>query len=371
MKICHLSDSHLGAGEGHARRAGSGLTLRQEDIINSFNEAVEAIIEIRPDVCIHSGDLFHTVRPLNRIMAIAAEQLHRLASESGIPTVIIAGNHDAPKQAHIGAALEVFDHIENLYVSAGSRLEVFEIAGAKFFAVPHCLTTQILKDELSKCQPSDDAKFNILIMHGVAAGMPEFSMADLGEQEIPLSVFDKFDYTALGHFHNYTGVANKAYYAGSTERLSQSERDAAKGFLVVDLEPFKVELKPVKCREMISLQTINAAGKRGDQVAAIIQERVESINSSDKIVRIKVAGISEETLKTIPADIISSLKQKSFSLDISFEKEKSEQAVSAFGRTAIGKLDSGFLRFLESVDLTGFDRERLRQEALKYLAEEN
>ena len=371
MKICHFSDSHLGAGEGHARRADSGLTLRQEDIINSFIEAVDAIIEIRPDVCVHSGDLFHTVRPLNRIMAVAAEQLHRLASQNGIPTVIIAGNHDAPKQAHIGAALDIFDHIENLYVSARSRLEIFEIGGSKFFALPHCLTTQRLKDELSKCQPSDDVEFNVLILHGVAAGMPEFSMADLGEQEIPLSLFDKFDYTALGHFHNYTGVAERAYYAGSTERLSQSEREASKGFLVVDLEPFKVEFKPVMCREMISLQTINAAGKRGDQVAAIIQEMVDSVDSSDKIVRLKIEGISEETLKTIPADVISMLKQKSFSLDISFEKEKSEESVSTFGRTAIGRLDSGFLRFLESVDLTGFDSERLRQEALKYLAEEN
>ncbi len=106
MKICHFSDSHLGAGENHPKRGATGLTLRQEDIITSFIEAVDKIIAIKPDVCIHSGDLFDSVRPLNRIMAIAGQQLYRLAEEHGIPTVIISGNHDAPKQPHVGAAIE-------------------------------------------------------------------------------------------------------------------------------------------------------------------------------------------------------------------------------------------------------------------------
>ncbi|MFQ5453310.1 MAG: exonuclease SbcCD subunit D, partial [Candidatus Zixiibacteriota bacterium] len=206
MKICHLSDSHLGAGENHPRRGKSGLTLRQEDIINSFVEAVDTIIRIKPDFCIHSGDLFDSVRPSNRIMAIAGKQLYRLAKQNAIPTVIITGNHDAPKQPHIGAALEIFKYIDNLYISSDSRLNLFKVNNVKFFALPHCLTTKIQKEELSKCIPDTDVKFNILIMHGVAAGMPEFSMADLGEQEFPLDILDRFDYTALGHFHNYCKV---------------------------------------------------------------------------------------------------------------------------------------------------------------------
>ena len=122
---------------------------------------------------------------------------------------------------------------------------------------------------------------------------------------------------------------------------------------------------------MVSLPVISAAGKRGDVLVTLIRESVEQAGSSDKIVRLKVQDVSEETLKTIPADIISSLKQKSFALDISFEKSKSDEAGVAFGRSAIGRLDTGFLRFLETVDLKGFDRERLKREALEYLAEEN
>lgn len=370
MKICHLSDSHLGAGANHRRRAASGLTERQEDIVAGFVKAVDRIIGLKPDVCVHSGDLFHDVRPLNSIMARAAHQLHRLAVVSNIPTIVIAGNHDAPKQPHVGAALDVFRQIDNLYVAASGRLELFRIGCGCLFALPHCMTVETLKEQLAKCRPVEDADYNVLIMHGVAAGMPEFSMADLGEQELPLEQMAEFDYTALGHYHNFSQVGPTAWYAGSTERLSQSEREAAKGFAVVELDPFSVRFEEVGTRPMLDLQRIDAAGQRGDELARVIRRKLEDVDSSDKIVRIKVENVSPETLKTLPAESLAELREKAFALDIQFEKESPAEEQSQFGRSAIGRLDQSFLRYLETVDLTGFDKQRLIADAMKYLGAE-
>jgi len=370
MKLCHFSDSHLGAGENHRRRAPSGLTERQEDIFAGFIDAVDRIIEIRPDVCIHSGDLFHSIRPLNSIMARAAEQLHRLTAESRIPTIIITGNHDAPKQPHVGAALDVFRPIDNLYIAAAGRLERFRIGTACVHALPHCPTVAELKQQLEYCRPDDRADYNILVLHGVAAGMPEFSMADLGEQELPLEVMERFDYTALGHFHNFCQVGPRAWYAGSTERLSQAEREVAKGFAVVDLEPFSVRFEPVRSRVMVDLDQIDASGRRGDQLIETLAQRLEEIGAGDKIVRVKVANASPETLKTLPAGRLAELRQKAYALDIRFEKTVSEGEPSRFGRSAIGRLDQSFVRFVEEIDLEGFDKNRLIREALKYLSVE-
>jgi exonuclease SbcD len=372
MKICHVSDNHLGAGALHTRRGETGLTQRQEDIVNSFKEAISRIIALRPDLCVHSGDIFDLVRPLNRIIAIAAEQLHRLADENGIPTVIITGNHDAPKQPHFGAAIEIFRPIRNLHVACNGRLERFRIGDRCLVtALPHCLTAQALNDQLAACIPDGACRFNVLVAHAVAAGMPQFSMADLGEQELPVEVMDRFDYTAMGHFHNYCRVSRRGFYAGSTERLSQAERDAAKGFVEVNLEPFDVRFHELPTRAMVELTAIDGSGKRGDQLAALIRENVDAVGASDKIVRLKVQGVSEEALKTMPVDVINELKQKAYSLNITFEKEKSEGGGPAFGRTGIGRLDTGFIEFLESMDFIGFDKERLRREALKYLAGED
>lgn len=370
MKICHFSDSHLGAGESHRRLAPGGLTERQEDLIAGFIKAVDRIIDIKPDICIHSGDLFHTVRPLNSIMARAAEQLHRLAAQNNIPTVIIAGNHDAPKQPRVGAAIDVFRQIDNLYIASSGRMEVFQIGSARILALPHCLTGATLQEELAVCKPSADADYNILVAHGAVAGMPQFSMADLGEQEIPVEVLNRFDYTALGHFHNFCQVAPKAWYSGSTERLSQAERDSDKGFAVVDFEPFRVRFESVPSRAMVDLRKIDATGKRGDEVATELRRVLDKVDTSDKIVRVRVDNVTPEMLKTIPADTLAELREKAYALDLQFEKGEPDEATGEFGRSAIGRLDLSFAEFLETADLKGFDRERLIREAMKYLGAE-
>ena len=370
MRICHFSDSHLGYGQGHARRAPSGLTMRQEDIIQGFRVAVDQIIEIKPDLCIHSGDIFDGVRPLNSIMAITGELLFNLAETAGIPTVVIAGNHDAPKQPFVGSAIDVYRQIDNLYVASSGRREVFELLGGKVHAVPHCLTGEILQEELRKCRPDPAANFNILVLHGVVAGMPEFSMADLGEQEIPKESFEGFDYVALGHYHNYSQVAPRAFYAGATERTSQSERDAKKGLVQVDLDPFGVTFVEIPTRAMVDVPAIDVSGKRGDEIAVALKAYIEKVGGEDKVIRLTVSGASEEALKTIPSAVIADLKQRSYALDIRFEKDKTETETTQFGRSAIGRLDQSFLSFLDTVDLKGFDIDRLRKEGLKYLSAE-
>ncbi len=371
MRICHFSDSHLGAGKNHPKKGESGLTLRQEDIINSFIDAVDKIIELKPDFCIYAGDLFDSVRPYNKIIAIAGEQFHRLAEQNKIPTVLIAGNHDAPKQPHIGAAVGIYKQIENLYVACDSKFEKIIINDSCIFALPHCLSHDFLKVEMEKLIPDKSYKYNILVMHGVASGMPEFSMADLGEQEIPLNLMDKFDYTALGHFHNYCKVSSHAWYAGSTERLSQAERESEKGFLEVELEPFKVQFHKVKTREMVDIKAIDATGKRGDELVKHIKTEVEKAGNANKIIRLKIANVTPETIKTMPINVINELRHKSFALDLKFERKRDENTPESFGRSSIGKIDKGFLEFLDTVGLDGFDRETLKKEAIKYLSGEN
>jgi hypothetical protein len=105
-------------------------------------------------------------------------------------------------------------------------------------------------------------------------------------------------------------------------------------------------------------------------VAQIIREKLAAVDPSDKIVRMKVVGVTEETLRTIPADELAALKQDAFSLNIQFEKVKDATAGVEVGRSGVGKIDTGFIEFIDSSDLVGFDLERLKREALKYLAEE-
>ncbi len=338
-------------------------------MIGAFCEAVDKIIALQPDLCIYSGDLFHSVRPLNSIIARAGEQFYRLAEEKGIPTVLIAGNHDAPKQPHIGAAVDIFRQIDNLYIASRGELEIFELTGRRIFALPHCLTTADLAREIEKINLESDLSDDILVAHGVAAGMPEFSMADLKEQELPLTLLDRFGYAALGHFHNFCQVSKHAWYAGSTERLSQSERTSEKGFAVVEFDPLRVKFECVTSRTMLDLPQIDASQKRGDELATLLIDTVEAAKAENRIVRLNVTGVSDEALKTIPAAVITELKEKSFDLNIRFTRESADEDAPQFGKTSFAHIEQGFLDFLLSANLSGYDKDRLRKEAVRYLRE--
>ncbi|MFZ1684763.1 MAG: metallophosphoesterase, partial [Candidatus Zixiibacteriota bacterium] len=358
----------LGAGETIGKRGVGGLTARQDDIIRAYDDAISRIIAIRPDVCLHSGDLFHQVRPSNRILAVASAGLNRLASEAGIPTIIITGNHDAPRLAQSWAALEVFRTIDNLRIAASDGVHTYTIGDTTFHAVPHSTGETSIREFVESCQPSRSTHHNVLITHGVVAGMPEFAMAELGEQEFPIDTLNRFDYVALGHYHNFARVAERAYYAGSTERLSQSERDFAKGFVEIVLDPFDIRFHEVPSRGMATVRLPDMSGKRGDEIGEMIAAQAVRAGASDNIVRLIVPGISRESLKTLPSDLIAELKKSSFALDIRFESSSAESLPSPTTlHEGIGRLDEAFVAFLDRSELSHEDKARLRASALQYL----
>lgn len=359
MKIAHFADNHLGAGQDR----------REQDILDGFALAVDRIIALRPDLVINAGDLFHTVHPTNRVIAFAAEQLLRLGREANIPTIIISGNHDSPKQRQIGAVLSIFKDFENVRVIYKSRYERIRIGDCAVSAVPHCLTTDILKEELARVAPDPEARYNILVLHGVVGGIKEFQMADLSEQEIDSSHFHKgFDYVALGHYHNYTRVEPNVYYSGSTERLSQAEAGHPKGFIEVELsagEPI-IRFHEIQSRIMVDLPAVTAKGKTAEQIVGELERVVREQDPTEKIIRIRLTDIPEETYRSLAFDKIAALKNEAFSLDVRFEKEVGPET-DPYIDVNLGRLDLAFEKFLEAHVVEGMDKARLRTTALEYL----
>ena len=87
MKVVHLADTHLGY-SAYRKISESGYNQREEDVILAFIDAVDKIVNLRPDAVLHCGDLFDSVRPTNRIVSIGIKQLMRIY-DAGIPLVLI------------------------------------------------------------------------------------------------------------------------------------------------------------------------------------------------------------------------------------------------------------------------------------------
>lgn len=373
----------------------SGFNQREEDICHSFESSINQIIKIKPDFVLHTGDLFHSVRPTNRIINFAIRQILRVVNLQ-IPMVIISGNHDTPKQRTVGSVFSFFEVFSPyLHLVYRNQYELLKLDQVAIHAIPHCLDQEDFSKEVAKVKivggpPSADggqnSTFNILMLHGVVAGIPEFSMGELAEQEIPSSYLEMpFDYVALGHYHRYCEVEPKVYYAGSTERLSMAELGQEKGFVEVEIEtstvhsPQSIETSPstinvkfhqVSAREMIELPFVEAQDLDQEQVLQEIEKRTEAADIAEKIVRLKVKNIPEHIYNSLDFRKVAELKSRAFHFDLRFEK-KEEEGKDQSTKTSIGKLNVEFDQFLKQVPVENLKKERLLELGLKYLLAES
>jgi DNA repair protein SbcD/Mre11 len=86
MQFVHMADTHLGYRQ-------YGLSERENDFFEVFNQAIEEVVCERPDFVVHSGDLFEYSRPPTRALLTAQHGILKLKEEN-IPIYAIAGNHD-------------------------------------------------------------------------------------------------------------------------------------------------------------------------------------------------------------------------------------------------------------------------------------
>lgn len=86
MRILHVSDWHLG------RETGGHSRVPDHDAV--LAEIVGLVREHKPDLVLHTGDLFDVARPGIDDMERGIAALQELAGLT--PTVVISGNHDSP-----------------------------------------------------------------------------------------------------------------------------------------------------------------------------------------------------------------------------------------------------------------------------------
>ncbi|MDD2367877.1 MAG: exonuclease SbcCD subunit D [Sulfuricurvum sp.] len=297
MRILHFSDTHLGFNDLEIVNE-SGINQREADFYDAFTQEIDAILEIKPDYVIHTGDLFHRPHPSNRAISFCLTQLKRL-SVAQIPTIIIAGNHSTPRTrsaSPILAALRTLDHI---YPVFEERYEKVIFDNITFHCIPH------INDEVSnlaaieECEASVDAdKRNIMMLH-CSVGT-QFMMEEYGERVYPRekeALFEKMDYVALGHWHGFGSVGKhpNVYYAGSTERTSSADARNDKGYaLITIVDSLDVAFHPIRLRPSHRLRidaqasadifdALRTLGSSLDVEGALLTVTLENLSATQSI----------------------------------------------------------------------------------------
>jgi len=369
MKFLHIADTHLGY-SAYRKVTEEGINQREMDAYDAFKQFIDYAIKSKPDLIIHAGDLFDSVRPNNRAITFAIKQIIRLSKEK-IPLIVIAGNHEHPKLKETGHIFSIFDHMDHVYPVYNAKYETlsFKINDEKIMvhAIPQCELKTQFNEELKKPRPDKTANYNIFVSHGAVTGIKVFSMNEFNELIIPTEVLGKnFDYIALGHYHRFSKLANNAFYSGSTERFTFTDAPDEKGFL--ELELFNGKLKhnfiELKNRPMMDPKPIKCSNLKLDEIMKKIKETVIEIEPNEKTFRITLEGIPVHIYRGLDFGEIRKLSSEAIHYEIKANLVKDDESKPTT-TSKIDALANEFKQFIENQELK--EKETILELGISYI----
>ena len=328
MRLVHLSDIHLGFRQ-YQRQTPAGINQREADVAMSLRRVIDLVVELRPELVLIAGDVFHTVRPTNPAILHAFLEFARLKRE--LPearVVMVAGNHDTPRTSETGCILGLFKPLGiDVVDSVPSWVNVDE-HDLRILAVPD------MAQGKPRLEPDPNVKYNILLLHGEIEGvLPKYGRElERAPMEITLEELGphKWDYVALGHYHVYRPVAPNAFYSGSLDYTSTNpwgelaeEREmgiAGKGIIEHDLtnRTHRFHAIPPQ-RRWVDLAPLSGTGLSPASLDEAIREALDNCEGGidDKIVRLVVRDVPRHILRELDHRALREYKRRAlhFHLD--------------------------------------------------------
>jgi len=268
MKILHTSDWHLGR-TFHR----SPLTREHQQFIDKLLNYVHAE---GIDTLLISGDVYDSTIPTAESTTLLDQALTRLM-RAGVHVILSSGNHDSFRRLSYGAAFfeasgvhlrtTIEDATRPVELTDGTlRVHVYAIpylaprlhatalgVDPTHHAVLRAVTDAIRTDAAERHARGEGADRIIVMSHATVsdttvsdtAGSADTTPRSDSERDIsvggidwvPASLFDGFDYVALGHIHKRYPVTPTIRYSGSPLGFSFSEEHNRNGAYLIELTP--------------------------------------------------------------------------------------------------------------------------------------
>ena len=382
MRLVHLADIHLGFRQ-YQRQTPTGINQREADVALSLRKVIDKVIELKPELVLIAGDVFHTVRPTNPAILHAFAEFSRLVQ--ALPSarvVMIGGNHDRPRTSETGCILGLFTRLGiDVVVGEAQRIVVHE-HDLTILAVPE------MEGVLPALTPDPNAKYNILLLHGEIEGVLPRYGASLDRS--PLQITHQqlgahlWDYVALGHYHVYHQVADNAFYSGSLDYTSTNpwgemgeERQAGiegKGIVEHDLAKRTHRFHAIApSRPWVDLPPLSGAGLSPSALDDAIREALENCDGGidEKIVRLVVRDVPRHILRELDHKALREYRRKALHFHLDTRRPdmvRRETGQGAPGRRA-SLADTVRDKLRSRVLTENIDRDALVELGLHYLRE--
>ena len=372
MLIAHVSDSHCGYSALSNRL--NGINARKIDVQITFKKVLNDILSHAPDLVIHSGDLYHVIRPDNHTINQTTDALEDFQkARNYAPFVLVGGNHDSPLSVEQGNIQHRIARIPGVHF-ASNLSQRFEIPSLDCEVL--CVPSNSLKArEEVLYRPTLGKRYSILSVHGMASqALPKA----VDGKHADFDVYDlhpnAFDYIALGDYHNHVAYAPNCCFAGSTDYTSSNPWDeisTAKGYVLFDTEVGQLQHVAVPTRRYIDLPPIDAHELSVDDVQAAMLANGTDLSDSP-VVRQKVVGIhASDRRKLFVGQAIKDLRAKSFNYALVCTPPTRDQGTGAVSPTGVtGSLETVWAEHAGGASIPkDVDRQRLIEAGLELLRE--
>ena len=248
MRFLHLSDLHLG------KRVNEFSMLEDQAYI--LKEILNIIDEQKVEAVLIAGDVYDKVIPSAEAVRLLDDFLTRIAARE-LPVFLISGNHDSAERVAFGSRLM---SSRQIYLSPVFESDVEPITISDRYGEIHIYMLPFVKPSLVKrVYPEEEIityqdavnaavqhmqidtdKRNILLAHQFVTGAARCDSEELsvgGLDDVDASIFDGFDYVALGHLHGPQKIGKETVrYSGTPLKYSFSEANQKKSVVIVDVE---------------------------------------------------------------------------------------------------------------------------------------
>lgn len=382
MRLVHLSDLHLGYRQ-YQRLTPTGINQREADVAHTFTRAVDQVIELRPDLVLVAGDVFHTARPTNAAILHAFRQFVRLRTQlPNAIVVMVAGNHDTPRTTETGSILGLFEQLGVHVASTQARCIPFPGHDLSILAVPD------VPGQAVELVPDPASRYNILVIHADLEDVIPRYQAEIDRAAVRLTRRQlnapQWSYVALGHYHVHRQVERNAFYSGSTDYtslnvwgdLAEEEelgRKTGKGFVEFDLESGKHTFHRLPpSRVFLDLDEIRARAMSVAEIDAAIRRAVGKCKGGidDKVVRLVLRDVPRHVARELDHRALRDYKQRALNFHLVTRKP---DLLPRHGQGAPGRRASVVDLVREQLRTRelppDLDRDRLIELGMKYLSD--
>lgn len=286
MKFLHIADLHIGK-----KLKDFSLEIDQRIILHQIASIAE---KEHVGGLLIAGDVYDSTSPSGESSLLLDEFITKILN-LGIKVFMISGNHDSGEKLSFGHSIfekeglhicGLFDgKLQKITIDdSGRTIGLFMLPfirpidvsrrykEEKISSYADAVSTVIRHSDLSGC----DKK--ILMTHQFISGStaPELSESEtayVGTAEmIPHTIFDDFDYVALGHLHIPQSVGRETIrYSGSPLKYSKSEALKEKSVTIIDIDEDisirTIPLKPIRDVKIIRgpLDILLDIGKKAEK----------------------------------------------------------------------------------------------------------